>query len=85
MYFPGEPPLSSSSGQAPLISVLPTDSGEAITKCNHDSTDQASLKYKGTKATMLISAEQRGDGGQWYLPNPRPQRKQFNLQALIVS
>lgn len=57
MYLPGEPPFSSSGG-ALLIPTLPTDSVEAITKCGHDSTDQASLQYKETKSTMLISAEQ---------------------------
>lgn len=40
------------------------DSVEAITKCDHDSTDQKSLQYKGTKSTMLISAEQGGKGGE---------------------
>lgn len=44
-------------------SALPTDSVEAITKCERDSTDQMSLQYKGTKSTMLISAEQAGKGG----------------------
>lgn len=45
-----------------LIPTLPTDSVEAITQCGHDSTDQASLQYKETKSTMLISAEQGGGG-----------------------
>lgn len=70
-----------------LIPTLPTDSVEAITQCGHDSTDQASLQYKETKSTMLISAEQ-GGGELWHLPNREigaPRRKEFNLQALIVS
>lgn len=45
-----------------LIPTLPTDSVEAITQCGHDSTHQASLQYKETKSTMLISAEQGGGG-----------------------
>lgn len=44
-------------------SAFPTDSVEAITKCDHDSTDQMSLQYKGTKSTMLISEKQGGKGG----------------------